>query len=81
MEGETGAGAVPESFGRKGRHRVRKASCGPDDRDRSVPHAVELVKAAGLESTRHKEKVASRLDKMGETVVKGEEEPAFKAGA
>jgi hypothetical protein len=59
----------PAGWGGLVRYRVGKPSDAPDDRNGSVPKAVNLVQATGLETGRHQEDIRSSLNQMGQAFV------------
>jgi hypothetical protein len=60
----------PAGWGGLVRNSIGESSDAPDDRNGSVPKAVKLVQAAGLETGRHQEDIRSSLNQMGQTFVK-----------
>src|SRR5512137_2166496 len=53
-------------------NRIVKSSGCPDNRNRAVLEAVDLVQPAGLIARRHQEKVTARFNFMGNGVVIGD---------
>src|SRR6185369_5144121 len=52
---------------------IRQTPGGADDRQRSVPQAIELVQAAGLETRWHQEEIGSGFDSVSAWIVESDE--------